>query len=117
MDPNAAHIPDEAVLLRRITKSMLDAQTNTLQTWAWKDQGRDGPKEVSVYLAAETSEERVLAEGIPGQIVIKITARDLRELGYNVVRDPTLENPAHCIIDPYPRKRAQLKALCLKSFW
>src|SRR5262249_46645740 len=109
---NAADISDDAFLLRRIDSGMLDRANNTLQSWAWKDQHG----EISVYVAAETTEAKVLSYGIPGQIIIRITAGTVRKLGHIVVRDPEPDEPAHCIISPHPNRRI-MKKLCDRSSW
>ena len=111
--PDAVDIPNDAELWRRIDRGMLDPTTNTLQTWAWDDQ----QQEVSVYYGAETTVEAVLAAGKPGQRIIKIAAGDVRVLGYIVARDPEPDNPAHCLLLPFPNTRKKRKALCEKSFW
>jgi hypothetical protein len=110
---DAADIADTALLLRRIDARMLDRTAKELQSWAWSDQ----EDEVSVYVAAETTEEKVLLLGKPGQIVIRIAAGDLRRLGYIVVRDPEPDESSHCIIHPYPSSRTQRKDLCRRSSW
>jgi hypothetical protein len=109
---NADDIDDDALLLRRIDAGMLDRSTNQLQSWAWRDQRG----EVSVYLAAETTEEKVLSYGLPGQMIIRIKAGAVRKLGHIVVRDPEPDEPAHCIIHPHPEKRIR-KKLCERSSW
>lgn len=113
---DATDIPDHADLWRRIDKNMLSqlpTGVKTLQSWAWKDQNR----EISVYVAAETTEEDVLRAGKPGQILIKIKAGSVRELGRTVTRDPEPDNGAHCLILPYPKSRAEFRALADKAFW
>lgn len=110
---DAPDIGDDAFLLRRIDSKMLDRTTNTLQSWAWKDQHG----ELSVYVAAETTEERVLALGLPGQIVIRITAGTVRKLGHIVVRDPEPDAPSHCIIYPHPSTRRIMAKFCERSRW
>ena len=112
---DAADIPDTAILWRRVDPSMIDKVGNveSLQSWAYKDQNH----ELSVYVANETTAEAVLAAGKPDQLVVRITAGFIRSLGYKVVRDPEPDNPAHCIIDPYPQKKADRKAMALASSW
>ena len=109
---DAADIGNDVCLLRRIDSKMLDRATNTLQSWAWKDQRG----EISVYVATETTEERVLSLGLPGQIIIRITAGTVRKLGHIVVRDPEIDEPSHCIIFPHPSKRI-MKKFCERSTW
>jgi hypothetical protein len=110
---NASDIPDDAELWRRIDKRMLDPTTRTLQSWAWDDQRH----EVSVFYGRETTAEAVLAAGKPGQIIIRILAGAVRELGYIVARDLEPNNSAHCLILPFPHTRKKRKALCDRSYW
>lgn len=110
---DAADISDDAFLLRRIDSKMLDRATNTLQSWAWSDQHR----ELSVYVAAETTEEKVLSYGLPGQLIIRIKAGAVRRLGHIVVRDPEENEPAHCVIHPYLPNRRMMKKFCDRSSW
>lgn len=110
---DAVDIPDDGELWRRIDRGMLDPATNTLQSWAWDDQHQ----EVSVYYGRETTPEAVLAAGKPGQRIIKITAGAVRSLRYIVARDPEPDNPAHCLLLPFPNTRKKRKALCEKSSW
>jgi hypothetical protein len=109
---DAPDIGNDAILLRRIYISMLDRANNTLQSWAWSDQN----EEISVYVAAETTEERVLSHGMPEQMIIRISAGSVRKLGHIVVRDPETDEPAHCIIHPHPTKRIR-KKFCERSTW
>lgn len=109
---DAEDIANEAWLLRRIDARMLDRTANAVQTWAWQDQNN----ELSVYVAAETTEARVLSLGKPGQIIIRITAGSVRKLGHIVVRDPEPDEPSHCIIYPHPSRRIS-KKMCERSAW
>jgi len=113
-DPiDAADITDDDILWRRIDPGMIDqgpAGVESIQSWAFKDQS----KEISVYLARETTQLAVLAAGKPGQILLGITARSIRALGFKVVRDPDPDNAAHCLVLPYPNK-PMLKALAVAS--
>jgi hypothetical protein len=79
---------------------MLDV-TESLQSWAYKDQNH----ELSVYLARETTRDAVLAAGKPHQIIVAVKAQIIRDLGYNIVRDPEPDNPSHCLI--YARRTRQ----------
>lgn len=112
---DATDISDDAILWRRVDRGMIDkvGDFESLQSWAFKDQNH----EISLYVAAETSEKAVLAVGKLDQVIVSITAGDIRRLGYKVVRDPDPDNLAHCIIDPYPTKKAHFKAMALASRW
>jgi hypothetical protein len=56
---------------------------------------------VSVHLAHLTTAESVL-EGRPADGIAAISAGVPRSLGYLLVRDPTEEDPSHCLICPPP---------------
>jgi hypothetical protein len=70
--------------------------TESLQSWAYKDQNH----ELSLHLARETTAETVLAAGKPQQVLVGIRVQVIRDLGYKVVRDPEPDNGAHCLIFP-----------------
>src|ERR1700692_2535234 len=98
------------ILWRRVDFDMLDKNpdgSESLQSWAYKDQHH----EVSVYLARETTIAAVLAAGKPLQIVVAVNVQVIRDLGYKIVRDPEPANKAHCLILPYPQKKAHLRAM------
>jgi len=109
---DADDIPNDALLLRRVDKRMVNRANNSLESWAWDDQNQ----EISVYVAAETTEERVLAAGKPEQIIVRIKAGEFRKLGHIIVRDREPDEPAHCIIHPHPNHRIR-KKLCERSTW
>ena len=58
---------------------------------------KDGNREVSVNLAALTTQEKTLAE-FSDQGIAEIPAGTPRSLGHAIVRDPTAGNPAHTLI-------------------
>ena len=65
-----------------------------------KPRTSDPDPEISVDLARETTPDKVLAAGAPTHFklgVLRVGA--IRELGFTVRRDPTPDNPAHCIIE------------------
>lgn len=111
---DAADISDDDILWRRVDKNMVDRNpdgTESLQSWAYKDQNH----ELSVYLARETTAQAVLEAGKPEQVLVGIRVQVIRNLGYKVVRDPELDNGAHCLILPYPENRTHRKAFALAS--
>lgn len=108
---DAADISGDDILLRRIDPKMIDRNpdgSESIQSWAFRDQNR----ELSVYLARETTVAAVLQLGTPGQVIIGIRAEDIRKLGYRVVRDPEASNSAHCLIHPHPRRKDEKKMSC-----
>jgi hypothetical protein len=111
---DAADIGDDDILWRRVDRNMIDKGSTgkeSLQSWAFKDQNH----ELSVYLSRETTMPVVLASGKPGQIVVSLKAAVIRGLGYKVVRDPEPDNSSHCLILPYPLKKADRKAMAEAS--
>lgn len=58
---------------------------------------KDGRHEVSVDLAALTTQVQTLA-GFPQQGLAELKARVPRSLGHAIVRDPVEGNPAHALI-------------------
>jgi hypothetical protein len=108
---DADDISGEDTLWRRVDKNMIAKNSDgaeSLQSWAYKDQNH----ELSVYLARETTTETVLAAGKPEQVLVGIRVQVIRDLGYKVVRDPQPDNPAHCLILPYPQKKIDRKKMC-----
>jgi hypothetical protein len=85
---DAADIRDDDVLLRRITPSLhISVQpdgTRILTGFAFRERSH----EFSMYVAREGTREKVLSCGHPTQEIIEVTAREVRELGYMIVRDP-----------------------------
>jgi hypothetical protein len=112
--PEPGDIPGDEFIWRRIDKGMVDTApdgTETIQSWAYKDQEH----EISVSVAKETTKEKLLASGKPEQIIIAVRAQAIRDLGFDIVRKPEPENPAHCLILPYPKKRSEFQALAHAS--
>ena len=102
------------LLWRRIDRNMVAREiggTWSIQSWAYKDQHH----ELSVYLGRETTEANVLAAGKPNQIVIVVAAGIIRDLGYKIVRDPEPDDRSHCLVFPYPRKKADRQAMAAAS--
>lgn len=112
---DAPDIADEDTLWRRVFKTMihLDEGKETLQSWAFKDSER----ELSIYLARETTEAAVLALGTPDQRIVCIKAGSIRAKGYKIVRDPEPDNIAHCLVMPYPQPKAHRKHMAEAAWW
>jgi len=53
---------------------------------------------LSVDIASKTTIEKCLAGPPPGDALASITAKIPKGLGYPVVEDPLLDNPAHALI-------------------
>jgi hypothetical protein len=73
---------------------------------------KDGNREVSVNLAALTTQEKTLA-GFSDQGIAGLLAQVPRSLGHAIVRDPLPDNPAHALIcEPptIPNKRRERDA-------
>ncbi len=60
-------------------------------------------------VSTETTADRVLAAGFPGQKIVGIKAGVLRKLGYLIVRNPEPDNPAHVLVVPKPGKSKKQK--------
>jgi hypothetical protein len=112
---DAADIANDDILWRRVDRNMMDRGsdgTESLQSWAYKDQNH----ELSVYLSRETTKQAVLASGKPDQIIVGLKVELVRSLGYKVVRDPEPDNRSHCVILPYPQKKADRRSMAEASF-
>ena len=73
---------------------------------------KDGNREVSVNLAALTTQQKTLA-GFPDHGIAEILADVPRSLGHAIVRDPEEDNPSHALIcEPpaIPNKRRERDA-------
>lgn len=73
-------------------------------------------------VSTETTRERVLGAGFPGQQIVGVKAGELRKLGYLIVRDPEPNNPAHVLVIPNPgksskQKHRDRKAMALRAEW
>jgi hypothetical protein len=112
---DAADIANDDIVWRRVGRDMMDKGPDgkeSLQSWAYKDQNH----ELSVYLSRETTKQAVLALGKPDQIIVGLKVGVLRSLGYKVVRDPEPDNRSHCLILPYPHRKAHLRSMADASF-
>jgi len=101
-------LSDETLLWRRVHPSMfsLDAGgTRRVTSFAFKSPD----DQLSMDVSTETTLEKMLAAGFPGQVVIGIKVGLLRELGYIVARDPEPDNPAHVLVIPKPGKSKNQK--------
>ncbi len=107
-------IDDETVLWRRVSPSMFNTDTQgnlILTSFAFK-----APQdELSMDVSSETTREKALAMGFPGQRLVGIKAGTLRQLGYIIVRDPEPNNPAHVLVLPKPGKTKSEKQLDRKA--
>jgi hypothetical protein len=103
-------IHDETILWRRVNSSPPMMETDaggnvTLTSFAFK-----APQdELSMDISTETTQERVLAMGFPGQKLVGIEAGVLRRLGYLICRDPEPNDPAHVLVLPHPGKSKNQK--------
>src|SRR5258708_27671344 len=111
---DATGIGGEDILWRRVDRHMIDKNsdgTESVQSFAYRDQNR----ELSAYLARETTVAAVLALGLPEQVLIEIRVNVIRGLGYKVVRDPEPTNAAHCLILPHPPRKDSKKMGCAST--
>ncbi|MGH9837472.1 MAG: hypothetical protein ACREEM_01665 [Blastocatellia bacterium] len=88
-------IPDDDLLWRRLRPDWVIPTEDgfRISSAAFKD----GRHEVSVDLAAQTTQEKTLA-GFPNQGLAEIKAGFPRSLGHAIIRDPIVNNPAHALI-------------------
>lgn len=95
MPTDATDISDDDCLWRRVTPGQqADAQpdgTYVLKSFAFKER----TDEFSLYVAREITIEKLLSCGFPTQIVVQITAGDIRSRGYVIIRDPDLCDASH----------------------
>lgn len=101
-------IDDDTILWRRVSQSMFGVDSNgrpTLTSFAFKSP----EDELSMDVSTETTADRVLAAGFPGQKIVGIKAGVLRKLGYLIVRNPEPDNPAHVLVVPKPGKSKKQK--------
>lgn len=107
--------------MEKVNQSMFHVDPEggvTLQSFAFRAP-RD---ELSMDVSTETTAEKVLAAGFPGQKIVSIRVGVLRRLGYVIVRDPEPDNPAHVLVLPMPgksnnRKHLDRKAIALNATW
>ena len=92
-------IEDGQVVMRRVRKSQTTTDTNDgpqrPTSDAFIQNGPDG--ETSVYLASETTPERITRE-YPDVYVAEVEVRAIRAQGLAVERDPILGDQGHCNI-------------------
>lgn len=105
--PDDPSIPRDALLWRGILKEWIQQMpdgTSRPQSLAFIDGSES--REVSFFIAAETTLERV-SEGRPFARVAQVPASLLRELGYNLARDPEGANGdlAHVVACPNDSKK------------
>ena len=75
--------------------------------------GRDG--NVSVYLASETTPERITRD-YPGTYVAEVNIGTIRSQGLDVERDPIQGDPGHCTITGRKTKSIT-RAIARSSRW
>ena len=92
-------IEDGQVVMRRVRKSQTTTDTNDgpqrPTSDAFIQNGPDG--ETSVYLASETTPERLTKE-YPDAYVAEVEVRAIRAQSLDVERDPIPGDPGHCNI-------------------
>ena len=99
-EPTASEeIEDSQVVMRRVRKSQTTKDTDDGPPRPTSDAFiQDGPDgETSVYLASETTPERITKE-YPDVYVAEVEVRAIRAQGLDIERDPILEDPGHCNI-------------------
>ena len=110
---DAEDIQDDDLLFRRITPSQHTAVqpdgTRILTSFAFREPNH----EFSMYVAKEVTREKVLSCGIPTQEIVEVRARDVRSLGYILVREPDDCDPSHVFAKArVPKSRNQISKDC-----
>ena len=109
--PESKPLDDSLRVLRRITHRELVTEDNgqtRITSQAFIQGTPDG--NVSVYLASETTPERV-TRNRPNTFLAEITIAAIRALGLDVQREPIDGDPGHCnITGRKPRSKARAMA-------
>lgn len=114
--PRYEPVRDNDIVMRRVTRTEItwheDEGTIRPSSNAFLQGGPEG--EVSVYLASETTPERITRE-YPGVYVALVEVSVIRAQGLEVEREP-LQEPGHCNITgrKTPAKR---RALARNARW
>ena len=110
-------VDDNETAMRRVTRTEItrheDEGTIRPSSDAFLQGGPEG--NVSVYLASETTPERITRE-YPGTYVALVEVSVIRAQGLEVEREPVEEEPGHCNITgrKTPAKR---RAIARSSCW
>ena len=110
-------VGDSETVLRRVTQAELtrheDEGTIRPSSNAFLQGGPDG--DVSVFLASETTPERITRE-YPNTYVALTNVAFIRGLGLDVQRDPIQDQPGHCNITGR-KTSAKRRAIARNSLW
>jgi len=110
---DAEDIDDDDLLLRRITPADHTAPqpdgARILTSFAFRAPNH----EFSMYVAKEVTHEKVLSCGFPTQEIVEVSAGEVRNLGYIIVREPDNCDNSHVFAKPRtPKSRSQVAKDC-----
>jgi hypothetical protein len=127
MDGNSvdddSSIPDDEVLLRRITPDWadLDDSLGTVRPTSQAFQGHRGSGRMSVHIASVLSQLDLawesVVERMPGYGIVSLTAGEVRAAGLGVRLDPLPEDPSHGVVSGDLKKRSVRKQLREAASW
>jgi len=109
-------VADDAILWRRIYPDWIVEDEHGQKrpsSHAFLDRRSE---ELSVHRAHLTDADTVLAT-YPDQSLVAFPASAVTALGYEVVPDPTEDDPSHAIITPQIKKRAHRRKLVTACEW
>ena len=112
---DAKDIDNTQLLLRRITTLLHTAPqpdgSRILTGFAF----RERKHEFSMYVAAETTHEKILSCGYEGQEIVELSAGAVRSLGYEIIREPDDCDASHVYARARHRKsNSQIAVDCKK---
>ncbi len=85
------------ILYRRIIHYQHDEHSGAISASAFMKKRKLDP-EVSVYLARLSKPDAILVAGLPGQMLVALTAQVAYDANLNVVPQPLTDFPGHCVI-------------------
>ena len=115
--PRYEPVDDNETVMRRVTQREItlheDDGTIRPSSNAFLQGGPEG--DVSVYLASETTPERITRE-YPGTYVALVEVSVIRAQGLEIERQPVEEEPGHCNITGR-KTAAKRRAIARSSRW
>jgi len=89
-------ISDDALFWRRVHPDHIVLDENLGRQRPSSQEFRDD--ELSVILAEPGRQPATALEAHPGRFLVAIGAHELRQRGLAITRDPTDDEPAHCVV-------------------
>ena len=115
-EPHGGRLDGGLTVLRRVRDYEVLVEedgTRRPSSQAFIQGGPDG--DVSVYLASETTPERI-TQDYPGTYVAEVDISAIRRLGLDVEREPIEGDPGHCNITGRKTK-SRTRAMARSSRW